>query len=239
MMSPDHTEGWFDAGSGQGCPLSPLDYAPMGDVRVKMVSKAYPGVLTPAGLLHSLAWADDTVWLGGSSEDASAIARALPAAEDAVALGSDVSKMHVLHKWMEGRRVRYGVPSVRMNGVRLPVPAEPEYIRSLGRHALPHTYHKEDFRKFMTAARRASTVIPIKSLRAQYPLAMYNPKAGGMARFQAGVRPPPPPPGCGISRTSPPFPPCVRSWGRTYPRTACSGPCRRVSRAYCPWGPTF
>ena len=92
----DHAEGWFDAGSGQGCPLSPLDYAPMGEVRAKMVSRNYPGVLTPAGLLHSLAWADDTVWLGGSPEDASAIARALPAAEDAMALGSDVSKMHVL-----------------------------------------------------------------------------------------------------------------------------------------------
>ena len=39
----------------QGFPLSPLDYAPMGDVWASMVSKAYPGVHTPAGLLHSLA----------------------------------------------------------------------------------------------------------------------------------------------------------------------------------------
>ena len=36
------------------------------------------------------------MWLGGSPEDAAAIAGALPAAEDAAALGSDVSKMHVL-----------------------------------------------------------------------------------------------------------------------------------------------
>ena len=91
----DHAVGWFDAGSGQGYPLSPLDYAPMGEVRARMVSKAYPGMRTPAGLLHSLAWADDVVWLGGSSVDVSAIAGALPAAEDAVALGFDVSKLHV------------------------------------------------------------------------------------------------------------------------------------------------
>ena len=84
--------------------------------------------------------------------------------------------------------MRYGVPSVLMNGVRLPVPSETEYTPLPS--TLPHTYHKEDFRKFMMAARRASAVIPIKSLRAQYPPAMYNPKAGGMARFQAGVRPP-------------------------------------------------
>ena len=84
----------------------------MGEVRARMVSKAYPGVHTPAGLLHSLAWADDTVWLGGSREDAAAFAGALPGAEDAVALGSNVSKMHVLRTWMEGQRIRYGAPSV-------------------------------------------------------------------------------------------------------------------------------
>ena len=51
----DHVAGWFDAGSGQGCPLSPLDYVPMGEVRARMVSKAYPGVRNPASLLHSVA----------------------------------------------------------------------------------------------------------------------------------------------------------------------------------------
>ena len=59
----DHAIGWFDVGSGQGCPLSPLDYAAMGEVRARMVSKAYPGVHSLAGLLHSLAWANNTVWL--------------------------------------------------------------------------------------------------------------------------------------------------------------------------------
>ena len=106
-----------------------------------------------------------------------------------MALGSDVSKMHVLRTWMEGRRIRYGVPSVWMNRVRLSVPSDRAYTCSLGRHALPHTCHKEDFCKLMTAARRAFAVIPLKSPRAQYPLAMYNRWASGTARFQAGVRP--------------------------------------------------
>ena len=78
----DHAIGWFDAGCGQGCPLSPSDYGPMGEVLVKVVTRAYPGVQTPSGLLHSVAWADDTAWLGGSQEDAEAIARALPSADD-------------------------------------------------------------------------------------------------------------------------------------------------------------
>ena len=63
-------------------------------------------------------------------------------------------------------------------------------IRSLGRHGLPHTYRKEVFRKLRTAACCASAVIPLESLRVQHPPAMYNPKASGMARFQAGVPPP-------------------------------------------------
>ena len=88
----DHAIVLSDAGSGEGCPLSPLDYPPMGEVRARMVSKAYPGVHTPAGLLHSLSWADDMVWLGRSREDTAAIAGALPATEDAVALGSEVSR---------------------------------------------------------------------------------------------------------------------------------------------------
>ena len=52
----DHAEGWFDAGSRQGCPLSPLEYAPMGEVRAKMVSELTPGC--------SLQRASCTVWSG-------------------------------------------------------------------------------------------------------------------------------------------------------------------------------
>ena len=108
-----------------------------------------------------------------------------------------------------------------MNGVRLPVPSESEYIRSLGRHTLPHVYHMEDFRKLMTATRRASAVVPLNSLRAQYPPAMYNPKAGGMTRFQAGVRPPPPPVRVWHLADLPAVSALRAVVGRTRRRTAC------------------
>ena len=45
--------------------------------------------------------------------------------------------------------------------------------------------------KLMTSSRRVSAVVPLKSLRAQYPPAMYNPKAGGMAGVCRGLTPPP------------------------------------------------
>ena len=34
MEDVDHAAGWYNNWSGQGCPRSPLDYSPMGEVRV-------------------------------------------------------------------------------------------------------------------------------------------------------------------------------------------------------------
>ena len=188
-----HAAGWFDAGSGQGCPLSPWNYVPMGEVRLKVVSRAYPRVLTPAGLLHSVAWADDTVWLGGTPADVTAIAKALPEAEDTVPLGSDVVNMHVLWTWWEDQHIRYGRPFVWMNGVQLPVPVGKEHIRLVGRHALPHRY-KEAFGKLMTAV---STPLGPSTLRP------CNPEGGWHGSVPSrGL--PPPRFRCGMWRTFPP-----------------------------------
>ena len=51
-----------------------------------------------------------------------------------------------------------------MNRVLLPMPAEADYVRSVGRHALPNVYHKEHFRKLMAVVRRAAAVVSLKSL---------------------------------------------------------------------------
>ena len=102
--------------------------------------------------------------------DAVAEAEALLFAWDVVALGSNgvkmgsnVVKMHVFWMWMEGQQVHQGVPSVWMNGVQMLMPAEREYVRLLGHHALPLVYHKEDLRKLMSAAHTATAVVSPKS----------------------------------------------------------------------------
>ena len=89
-----------------------------------------------------------------------------------MALGSNVAKMHLLWTWMEGQQVCQGVLSVWMNGIQMPVYAEPEYVRLLGRQAVPEVYHKEDLLKLMTAVHRATAVDPP---------AVCNPQAGRMA----------------------------------------------------------
>ena len=168
----------------------PIDHAPMGEVRARMDCKAYPGVHTRHA--YSTACPGPTTWCGWEGPRRTrppSLGLCPPRRTPWPWVVTCLRCTCYARGW---RGCEFGT-SVWMSGVRLRVPLVSAYIRSLGRHALPHTYHKEDFCKLMTAARRGSAVIPLRSPRAQYPPAMYNPKASGMAQFQAGVRPPPPP----------------------------------------------
>ena len=48
------------------------------------------------------------------------------------------------------------------------------YIWLLGRHAMPHVFHANDFIKRMNASRRASIVLRYTKLPANYPILMYR-----------------------------------------------------------------
>ena len=63
------------------------------------------------------------------------------------------------------------------------------YIRLLGRHAMPHIFHTNDFIKMMNASRRASIVLRYVKLPANYPILMYNASAGGAHKWLGGIRP--------------------------------------------------
>ena len=204
-----------NVGLGVNSPLSPLNYGPMEKAWVKILAWALPSVCTPAGLLHDVAWADDTISPPGSWVDAVEIAAVVVLAEDTVALGSKVANMHFLCTRMEGHRVRREVPSMWIKGVWVLVPATIEYVRSLGCHRLPHVFHKKGLHKLMSVGYKSMAVVSLKSLRDWYLLATYNLKAGGMARCEPA---PPPPPTAGVS-LAPGTPPAM--W--TLRVVACSG----------------
>ena len=48
------------------------------------------------------------------------------------------------------------------------------YIRLLGRHAMPHVFHTNDFIKIMIASRRANIVLRYIKLSANYLILMYT-----------------------------------------------------------------
>ena len=64
------------------------------------------------------------------------------------------------------------------------------YIRVVGRHALPHVFHWEDYIKLMKSSRRAAIAMRCVKLPANYPILMYSAAGGGMQRWMAAVRPP-------------------------------------------------
>ena len=149
-------------------------------------------------------------------------------------LGFDVSKMHVLRTWMEGRAVRgaFGLdewdPATRAVGTG---------VHPLPRATRPPTYLSQGgLSEVYDGGTPCIRSHPHQVVAGTVPTSHVQPE-GGRHGSVSGRGSPPPRSWYGISRTSPPFPPYVRSWGRTYRRIACSGLCRRVSRAYCPWAP--
>ena len=70
----------------------------------------------------------------------------------------------------------------------LHIPEDMEYIRLLGRHALPNVFHRQDLRKLI--CRRAVAPMSMSTLPAHYPIHMYNAVAGGIQRWSSAIRPP-------------------------------------------------
>ena len=72
----------------------------------------------------------------------------------------------------------------------LHIPEEGEYIRLLGRHALPHVFHRQDLGKLMASCCRAIAPVSMSTLPAHYPIHMYNAVAGGIQRWSSAICPP-------------------------------------------------
>ena len=90
----------------------------------------------------------------------------------------------------KGLQVRFHPPVLVAGGASAPVASAQTYMRLLGRHALPHVYHSEDFHKLMRASRRASMVLRYTRLPAHYLLLMYWASARGSHWWFGGIRPP-------------------------------------------------
>ena len=90
---------------------------------------------------------------------------------------------------LRGKQVTFGLPLIHFSGMALHIPEEGECIRLLGRHALPHVFHRQDVRKLMASCRRAVAPISMGTLPAHYPIHMYKAVASGVQRWSSVVRP--------------------------------------------------
>ena len=91
---------------------------------------------------------------------------------------------------MQGKQVIFDRQPIPFSSMPLHMLTDGEYIRLLGKHALPHVFHKQDLRKLMALCRGAVAPIFMGTLPAHCPVHMYNAVAGGIQRWSSAVRPP-------------------------------------------------
>ena len=65
-----------------------------------------------------------------------------------------------------------------------------DYVRVLGRHALPHLFHPVNSRRLFSGARTACGALRAPKILAHYPLAMFIAKCHGTVDWFTSVRPP-------------------------------------------------
>ena len=136
---------------GQGDPISALLYCLVNEVRVQLVLQ-YAGLTdTPGGPLRNLGWIDDSSWIGTSHSGIQHVASRLPIAGNLTNLFSDATKPVGFGIALQGERVTFGREPIQFSGMPLRIPEEGEYIRLLGRHTLPHVFHRQDLRKLMAS----------------------------------------------------------------------------------------
>ena len=118
------------------------------------------------------------------------MASLLPRAGRATNLFPDSTKPLCLGARLSSTKIRYDAQPILFVEMPLQTLAEGDYVRLLGRHALLHIFHKQDFCHLLAACRRAVAPISTECLPSHYLVYMYNAVAGGMQRWSALVRPP-------------------------------------------------
>ena len=128
----------YEAGLGQGDPISALLYRLLGELRAALAMASTGLLATPAGPLRRLGWIDDTSWLTASHADAQRLVSQLPTSGAATNLFSDNMKTIAIGTELRLRRLHILNEPLYLLGSPLQRPGLGNFIRLLGRHALPH-----------------------------------------------------------------------------------------------------
>ena len=182
----------FRAGIAQGCPMSALLFCILLELRFRMVLHDIPKPRSKCGDFGHVAYMDDTTYLLDQVSDIQQLLSNLYQTGILTHLHTSTAKLVVAVVHRQGLQVIFDKLDILAGGSTAPIADGKMYIRLLGRHAMPHVFHTNDFIKMMSASRKASIVLRYVRLPANYPILMYNASAGGAHRWLGGIRPPPP-----------------------------------------------
>ena len=167
--------------------MSALLFCILLELRIRMVLHDIPKPQSKCGDFGHVAYMDDTTYLLDQVTDIQQLLLNLYQTGIMTHLHASTVKLLVVVTHRQGLQVIFDRPDILVGGGTTPMADGKMYIRLLGRHAMPHIFHTNDFRKMINASRRASIVLRHIKLPANYPILMYNASAGGAHRWLWGV----------------------------------------------------
>ena len=179
-----------EPGLGQRDPISALLHCLLGAVRAALALASTGLLATPTVPLRRLGWDDDHSRLDASHSATQRLVSHLPASRVATDLSCDNVKTVAIGTELRLGRLHIVSEPLYPLGSLLQRIGAGDFICFLGRHALPHQFHRQVLAKFMKAGRRATAAVAPLSLASHYPISMYNGVAGGTRRWCAQVQPP-------------------------------------------------
>ena len=178
------------AGIAQGCPISALIFCLFLELRIAIITLRNPSPVSPGGTFLRIAYMDFTTFVLDNADDMQQLSDRKMLASLYTHLHTSIVKLTGIVASMIGGKVQCHSQIFRAGGSTLTLLHGNDRSRLLGRHILPHIFHRQDYIKLLLAGRRASVALRFERLPANYPLLMYNASTGGTQRWIAGVRPP-------------------------------------------------
>ena len=167
-----------------------MKYCIYGEVRGHEACRGVPPADTPEGPLKRVLLMDDTQWLPGDRGHLRTLTCGIERAGRLSNLHSDPTKTVLVGTEMRDGRVHLLRDKVYLHGHPVRCATGQDYVRVLGRHALPHLYHPFTCKRLFSGTRSACKALRAPRLPAHYPLAMFVAKCHGTINWFTGVRPP-------------------------------------------------
>ena len=139
--------------------MSGMKYCVYAEVRGHKACRHVPPTDTPAGPLNRVLLMDDTQWLPGDRGRLATLTSGIERAACLTNLHSDATKTVLVGTEMRDGRVPFLRDTVYRNGHVGRCATSQEYVRVLGRHALPHLFHPVDSRRLFSGTRAACSAL--------------------------------------------------------------------------------
>ena len=133
---------------------------------------------------------DDTTWCLGSVDDLPSFLLSLFRASSTSKLFSSVPKQLRVVATRTLHEVQFVRLVALMGNTLIKMHSGPGYVHVVGRHLMPHVYHRVDKIKLFLSSRKASAVLRTPELPASFPLHIHSGAIGGQHRWHAAVLPP-------------------------------------------------